>query len=101
MLLLFLVKALLPDGYAYYVSHKLSVLPFGVRWIARAKDEDGLGMVLPATTQHMGYLYCKEHGQEKYLQPDETLTDHITTGILSSGESNRNKDKIIYKEYGE
>lgn len=95
MLLLFLVKALLPDGYACYVSHKPSELPFGVRWIARTKDEDGLDMVLPVTAQHMGYLYCKEHGHEKYLQPGKTLTYHITTGILSLGESNRNKDKII------
>jgi len=85
---------LLPDGYACYVSHKPSELPFGVRWIARTTDEDALGMVLPATAQHMGYLYCKEHGLEKYLQPGETLTYHITTGILSPEESNNMKNKI-------
>ncbi|MBQ4517297.1 MAG: DUF4432 family protein [Clostridia bacterium] len=86
---------LLPDGYACYVSHKPGELPFGIRWIARTEDEDALGMVLPATAQHMGYLYCKEHGLEKYLQPGETLTYHITTGILSPEESKNMKDKII------
>ena len=85
---------LLPDGYACYVSHKPEELPFGVRWIARTKDEDALGMVLPATAQHMGYLYCKKHGLEKYLQPGEKLTYHITTGILSPEESSKMKDKI-------
>lgn len=85
---------LLPDGYACYVSHKPGELPFGVRWIARTEDEDALGMVLPATAQHMGYLYCKEHGLEKYLQPGESLTYHITTGILSPEESNVMKNKI-------
>ena len=85
---------LLPDGYACYVTHKPEELPFGVRWIARTEDEDALGMVLPATAQHMGYLYCKKHGLEKYLGPGETLTYHITTGILSPEESLKMKDKI-------
>lgn len=85
---------LLPDGYSCYVSHKPEELPFGVRWIARTEDEDALGMVLPATAQHMGYLYCKEHGLEKYLQPGQSLTYHITTGILSPEESEQMKNKI-------
>ena len=85
---------LLPDGFACYVSHKPSELPFGVRWIARTEDEDALGMVLPATAQHMGYLYCKEKGLEKYLQPGEALTYHITTGILSPEDSDAMKNKI-------
>ena len=61
---------------------------------SRTTDEDALGMVLPATAQHMGYLYCKEHGQEKYLKPGESLTYHITTGILSPEESDMMKNKI-------
>lgn len=86
---------LLPDGYACYVSHRPEELPFGVRWIERTKDEDALGMVLPATAQHMGYLYCKKNGQEKYLATGESMTLHITTGILSPEESNIIKNKII------
>ncbi len=85
---------LLPDGFSCYVSHKPEELPFGVRWIARTEDEDALGMVLPATAQHMGYLYCKKKGLEKYLNPGESLTYHITTGILSPEESLKMKDKI-------
>ena len=85
---------LLPDGYSCYVCHKPEELPFGVRWIARTEDEDALGMVLPATAQHMGYIYCKKHGLEKYLGPGEKLTYHITTGILSPEDSQAMKDKI-------
>ena len=85
---------LLPDGFACYVCHKPGELPFGVRWIARTEDEDALGMVLPATAQHMGYIYCKENGQEKYIMKGETVTYHIKTGILSPEESNKIKDKI-------
>lgn len=85
---------LLPDGYSCYVSHKPSELPFGIRWISRTTDEDALGMVLPATAQHMGYLYCKEKGLEKYLESNASITYHITTGILSPEESNIIKNKI-------
>ena len=47
---------------------------------------------------------CSRHGSveflttmryvEKYLQPGESLTYHITTGILSPEESQAMKDKI-------
>ncbi len=86
---------LMPDGYACYVKHKPEELPFGVRWIARTADEDALGMVLPATAEHMGYLYCKKKGYEKYLATGETVTYHITAGILSPEESDTMKNKII------
>lgn len=85
---------LLPDGYACYVNHRPSELPFGVRWIARTIDEDALGMVLPATAEHMGYLYCKSKGQEKYLAPGESMTLHISTGLLNPEESKKMKEKI-------
>ena len=37
----------------------------------------------------------KERGQEKYLKPGESLTYHITTGILSPEESVMMKNKIV------
>lgn len=84
----------LPDGYACYVKHVPEELPYGVRWIARTEDEDSLGMVLPATAEHRGYLYCKERGMEKYLQPGKSITYHITTGILAPDEAEIMKNKI-------
>ncbi len=84
---------IMPDGYSCYVSHRPEELPLGIRWISRTQDEDALGMVLPATAQHMGYIYCKKHGQEKYLESGKTMTFHMKTGILSPEES----DIIIKK----
>lgn len=77
----------LPDGYACYVCHRPEELPFGIRWIARTDDEDAMGMVLPATAEHKGYTYCKERGQERYVSSGESVTFHITTGILSPADS--------------
>ncbi|MBR2916203.1 MAG: DUF4432 family protein [Clostridia bacterium] len=84
----------MPDGYSCYVCHRPEELPFGIRWISRTDDEDALGMVLPATAEHMGYLYCKEKGYEKYLGSGETVTYHIRTGILTPDESEKIKNKI-------
>ncbi len=84
----------LPNGYSCYVSHRPDELPFALRWIARTKDEDALGMVLPATAEHKGYLDCKKKGYERYLAPSESMTFHIRTGILSPEESNKMIEKI-------
>ncbi|MBO7217916.1 MAG: DUF4432 family protein [Clostridia bacterium] len=83
-----------PDGYGCYVCHRPEELPFGVRWIARTEDEDALGMVLPATAEHKGYLYCKERGQEKYLPPRSSMTFHIKTGLLDPENVKNLKQKI-------
>ena len=85
---------ILPDGYSCYVCHRPEELPFGIRWIARTEDEDAIGMVLPATAEHKGYIYCKEMGYEKYLDKGEMVTYHIKTGILAPDESEKMKDKI-------
>ena len=83
-----------PDGTSTYVCHRPDELPFGVRWIARTKDEDAMGMVLPATAEHKGYLYCKERGYEKYLQTGESVTYHIRTGLLDKDGSANLRKKI-------
>lgn len=76
-----------PDGTATYVVHRPDELPFGVRWIARTEDEDAMGMVLPATAEHKGYLYCKKRGYEKILKCGESTAFHMETGLLNSEEA--------------
>lgn len=85
---------ILPDGYACYVSHRPEELPYGVRWIARTDDEDALGMVLPATSQHMGYIYCKQRGQEKYVESKKSVTFHLKTGLLTPDQAKNIANKI-------
>lgn len=87
---------LLPDGYACYLRHRPDELPYGIRWIARTKDEDALGMVLPATAEHKGLLYCRDNGQENYLNPGETVVYHVKTGLLSPEESRAMIDNLNF-----
>lgn len=83
-----------PDGTATFVTHRPDELPYGTRWIARTDDEDALGMVLPATAEHKGYLYCKAHGQERFLARGESVTYTMRTGLLSADEAAVMEEKI-------
>ena len=83
-----------PDGTATYVIHRPEELPYGTRWIARTEDEDALGMVLPATAEHKGYLYCKAHGQERYLAKGDSVTYHLETGLLDKAAAAEMEKKI-------
>lgn len=84
----------LPDGTAFYVSHPVETLPYAIRWIARTGDEDSMGMVLPATAEHLGYTYAKEHGQLKVLPPNEEVNISMTIGLLDAGEAEAVAAKI-------
>ena len=65
-----------------YVKYRPAELPYATRWIARTKDEDALGMCLPATAEHKGRLYCRAHGQQRYLSPGRSIAFHLETGVL-------------------
>jgi len=71
-----------PEGAASYVSHRPAELPFGIRWIARTADEDALGLVLPATSEHKGYTAEKEKGNIHVLGGGETREFHVRLGLL-------------------
>ena len=79
---------------ACYVSHPTDPLSNGVRWISRTKNEDSMGMVLPATAEHIGYANAKANGQLKVLRADETLEFVIEAGYLDSKRADETKTKI-------
>ncbi len=83
-----------PDGNATFVRHNPSELPFGVRWISRTDDEDAMGMVLPATAEHLGKLYCQRNNQQSYLKKGETVTYTMRTGYLTPSEASEMESKI-------
>lgn len=85
---------LLPDGYAYYVSHKPEQLDHGVRWIARTIDEDAMGMILPATADHKGYQEEKRKGNVKTLAGKSAVTFSSKVGLLAPVEAVKIKNKI-------
>ena len=78
---------LLPSGLGCYVAFELEKLPFGLRWISRRKDEQAMGMVLPATAEHLGYTYAKSNGQIKVLDGGEKIKFNIKVGCLDKEEA--------------
>lgn len=87
---------MMEDG-AYYVSHPADILPTGIRWIARTSDEDALGMVLPATGEHLGYENAKKRGEIKVLPPMGKISFSLEAGYLNKerAEDVRKKIEII------
>ncbi|HON48539.1 MAG: DUF4432 family protein [Kiritimatiellae bacterium] len=76
------VKQVYPKGGGVFVRYRPEELPYATRWIARTKDEDAMGMCLPATAEHKGRLCCRANNQQRTLAPGESVTFHVETGIL-------------------
>lgn len=76
------------------VIHPANVLPVGVRWISKTGDEEAMGMILPATSEHLGYEDSKKKGYLKYLAPLEKLQFCIETGYLPENEAKVTEKKI-------
>ena len=72
---------------ACYISHPINYLPEGIRWISRTKTVDAMGLVLPATAEHLGRERAKRNGQIKVLQPNESISFTIETGYLNNSEA--------------
>lgn len=79
---------------ACYVSHPTDVLPIGVRWISRTGSEDAMGMVLPATAEHLGYSNAKRAGMVKTLNKGEPLHFTIEAGYLDDAQAQGIIEKI-------
>lgn len=82
------------DDGACFVSHPTDVLCNGVRWISRTKNEDAMGMVLPATAEHIGYEHAKKTGQLKVLGPNENLEFYMEAGYIEKETAQKYKAKI-------
>lgn len=82
------------DEGACYVSHPIDILPSAVRWIARTGDENSMGMVLPATAEHFGYMNAKRKGQIKFLPENSKLSFMIEAGYIEKPRADEIKAKI-------
>lgn len=83
-----------PDGFADYVCHRPSELNYGIRWIARTKNEDAIGLLLPATAEHRGYSAEKKKGNIKILAAGEKVEFHVEAGLLNPQEAMAVKNRI-------
>ena len=79
---------------ACFVSHPTDYLPYSIRWISRTKTEQSMGMVLPATGEHLGYENAKAKGQIKQVAPNSTICFCIEAGYIEKNEADALKDKI-------
>lgn len=77
-----------------YVRYRPAELPYATRWIARTKDEDAMGMCLPATAEHKGRTFCRAHKQQRILAPGKTVTYHVEAGWQDKAATRAMKKKI-------
>jgi hypothetical protein len=77
-------KQIAPDGSSDYIACRVEELPIGLRWISRNAHEDALGMLLPTTAEHKGFIYCKENGQIRTLGAGKSITFHVRAGVLGA-----------------
>jgi len=78
---------LLPDGGADFISYSPAELDHAVRWICRTPDQQGLGIVLPATAEPDGYTKEKEKGNLKSLAGGATFRTRFELGALEATEA--------------
>lgn len=93
----------LPDGNAHYVAHPVEALPMPVRWISRTGDEDAMGMVLPATAEHLGHANAARKGQVRTIPPHGHVAFVMKAGLLVPGDAEtmrRHIADILAKEAG-
>jgi hypothetical protein len=83
-----------PDGYAHYLAHHLAELPKGVRWMCRTPDHDALGLYLPATAEHKGYLAEKAKGNLKVLPANGNIEFRLHVGLLEPDAAHTTETKI-------
>jgi hypothetical protein len=72
-----------PDGSADHVMHRPSQLPIGVRWITRTPDQDGFGLVLPATAEPTGYETEKASGRVLTVAPKATWSCEYAFDVIA------------------
>jgi hypothetical protein len=53
-----------------------------------------MGMVLPATAEHLGYANAKENGQLRVLGGNEKISFSIYAGYIDGSEAQKVKTKI-------
>lgn len=79
---------------ACYVCHPADILTNGVRWISRTNNEDAMGMVLPATGEHLGYENAKAKGQLRTLEADGKISFSMEAGYIDADEAKSVREKI-------
>ncbi len=84
----------MPDKDACYVGFDAQKLPYALRWVCRTGDEDGIGIALPTTGNHLGTAYQKKHGLYNTIASHEQETLRFNFGYLPKEEAERTEQYI-------
>ena len=93
-----------PSGEGDFIAHRPAQLDHAVRWICRTPNQDGLGLVLPATAEPDGYSAEKAKGNVKTLAAGDTFSCDFFTGALSAPAAQRyaaHIDAVLHGHDGE
>lgn len=83
-----------PDGTSDYIRYKPEEFDHATRWIMKTKDQEALGLALPATCDPEGYTAEKKKGNIKMVDPKSTVSFSLEAGLLNSEETGRIKRYI-------
>ena len=83
-----------PDGTGDFVSYRPAELPYAVRWITRSKDQDALGLVLPATAPPDGFAAARTNGQLVWIEQGRSFRAELRFGALDA-EASRDLEAAI------
>jgi len=89
-----------PNGSADYVRYKPEQLDHCTRWISRTKNQEGLGLALPATCDPEGYTAEKLKGNIKNIVGKSSITFSMTAGYLGNDAAvlmEKNIERILNK----
>lgn len=84
----------LPDGYAFFESHRVEKQPYVIRWLSRTGNEDSCGMALPATAEHNGREQARRDGQLKVLEGGAHFETDLRIGLLTADEAKALRAKM-------
>jgi len=78
-----------PDGTADYISFNINELDHATRWVVKNRDQEALGLALPATCDAEGYIKEKKKGNIKFIEPRSEFKTKYSIGALDSEEKNK------------
>jgi hypothetical protein len=76
-----------PDGSADYVGYRPDSLDHATRWIIRTRNQEALGLALPATCDPEGYTAEKKKGNIKIIPGQGSVTFTVTAGYLDKNDA--------------